>query len=660
MNKTVKKLLSILLCLVILSLSVSLLGCFLIENDYDIDDGFDDEYVEPEYRFSVSTSTGDNAATKISIGAVGVIGDYAKVVSLKPYEYLYGEQQVGVAESKDVEPIVISDYECGTDVEIEIPRYDENGYDTIYNKFYVVSESNDIIAGPVYSSQIEPEYKHEQTIKAKGIKGIMCDDAYRAEVADLGCEHTELNMLFTGMIVPNEIYNSATGEITPLEFTESYDVSGQLVITNPTMGSSAVEKYIYNGKTYYFRLDEYGGFKNLRHYDDMIAKYTQDGVKVTLIMLMNYTSNQYVQPYFLTYEASHSQSGSTLRAVNTANAYGADYFAAFMEFIGKRYTQEDGSQKHKYGVVESYVMGNEIDMSIWWNVIVDVTVHEALSLEDYVTEYERMLRIANQALKKYYAGTEVLVSITNRWNQTEGYGYYAPKNILDLLSVKTLQEGNYNWGIAAHPYGVALSNPGFWAGDKNSGMTGALTTSNISWSNLELMQLYLEQPVKLCNGTVRSVYVTEGGVSSSSADDSGMFEKSKRQQAAGVAYAYYKCSQLSCVKALNYYRLIDSTGESAYFGLIVKDMSVKKPAYYVYKYIDTQFSFDVSEEYLEYIEWSEFVGGRLVTYGKNMGNIHEWRDVMPLYKSRFDWNSNWNEDLIIIREVDELVTYKAN
>ena len=60
MNKTVKKLLSILLCLVILSLSVSLLGCFLIENDYDIDDGFDDEYVEPEYRFSVSTSTGDN------------------------------------------------------------------------------------------------------------------------------------------------------------------------------------------------------------------------------------------------------------------------------------------------------------------------------------------------------------------------------------------------------------------------------------------------------------------------------------------------------------------------------------------------------------------------------------------------------------------------
>lgn len=650
------RMLSILLVLVLLCTGIVFSACFLLGNNYNIDDGLDDEYTPPEYSFMISVTAGVNPVTRLTVSGVGNYGDYGTVVSLRNYEYMIGEQCTGVADALDAEPSFVAEYECGTDAAFEIPRYDNDGYDSLYKKFYVISENGEIWAGPVYPTEIEAEFNHDPTLIAKGIKGIMCDDAYRPEVADLGCEHTELNMLYTGIIVPNETYDATSKTVLPIEYEELPAVDGMILLRNKANNVTClVEKYIYCGETYYFRVDEFGGYKNLKHYDEMISKYTNDGVKVTLIMIMNYCVDQTVQPYFLTYEASHSQSPSTLRAVNTSNPYGANYFAAFMEFIGKRYNQEDGSAEFKYGTVESFVMGNEIDLSIQWNVIVDVTVHEALSLEDYVTEYERMFRIANQALKKYYANTIVLVSITNRWYQQEGYGYYAPKNILDVLTMKTLQEGNYNWGIAAHPYGVALSNPGFWQGDKNSSMTGSLNTTNITWSNFEVMQLYLEQPTKLCNGNVRDVYITEGGVSSSNASDTGMFEKSKGQQAAGMAYIYYKCTQLSCVKALNYYRLIDNTGESAYFGLIVTDMTMKKPAYYVYKYIDTEHSFDISEPYLEYIEWSEFVDGSFKTFSKKLGNIRDYQDTMALYKSRFDWSENWDIDKIIIREIGENV-----
>lgn len=654
MKRNLNRFVAVLLCLILLCCGTVFSACFLIENDYDIDDGFDDDpYVEPDYTFTISVTAGDDAQAKIVLKSVGAYGDYAQVVCLKNYEYLSYEQQTGVSEIKNAIPTVICDYECGSELEYAMDRYDEDGYDALYKKFYVIKNNGDIIAGPMYPTEIAPVYTHKQNITAKGIKGIMCDDKYRPEVADLGCEHTELNFLYTGMIVPNEYYDADTGVISPIEYTESTSVNGELMLTGQYTGTFAVEKYQYNGKTYYFRLDDYGGFHNLRHYDEMISKYTQDGVKVTLIMLTNYCSNQSVQPYFLTFSASHTQPESTLRAVNTSNEYGANYFGAFMEFIAKRYSVEDGSAPYKYGTVESYVMGNEIDQSYFWNSMVDIRYQEALTLEEYVTEYERMLRISNQAVKNAYSENVILISLTNRWNQQESAAYYPPKGIVDLLCYKTITEGNYNWGIGAHPYGVSLSTPGFWAGDKNSPMTGSLNTSNITWSNLEVFQLYLEQPSKMCNGKVRDVYITEGGVSSSPPDDSGMFESSKNQQAAGLAYAYYKCSQLSCIKALNYYRLIDNSGESAYFGLISADMSIKKPAYYVYKYIDTQYSYDVSDPYLDYIEWSEYSQGVLRTYGRQYGDFFDYKGVMPLYKSRFNWEEHWDESKIFIRVIDE-------
>lgn len=653
------KKISTLMFVLILFLSSGLVtGCSFLDVNFDVDDGYDNEneITKLDYTFNVSSSL---TKTSLNISGVGEYGDYARVVSLKPWEYLYGEEQVGISDYIQATPVDVAEYECGTTATIEVDRY-VNKFDTIYNKYYVLDYFDNILAGPVYATEIEPEYKHKQVLTAKGIKGVMCDDAYQPEVADLGCEHTELNFLYTGMIVPNEIYNKQTGEITPIKYIENVDSLGNVISITRGGETTPVEAYDYNGTRYYFRTETYGGYQNLHHYDNLISKYTNDGVKVTLIMLTGYNSNQYIQPHFLTYEASHSQSQGTLRAVNASNPYGAGYWGAFMEFISKRYSCEDGSSIHKYGTVESYVLGNEIDLSVQWNVMVDVTHHEALSIADYATEYERMMRIANQAMKKYYTNNVALVSITNRWYQLEGFGYYAPKNIIDFLCNKTRLEGNYNWGIAAHPYGVNLSQPEFWKNDtKTLGMNGSLNTSNISWTNLEVLQLYLEQDSKKCNGNIRDVYITEGGVSSSDTSNTTMFSTTKNQQAAGIAYIYYKCSQLSCIKALNYYRLIDNSGESAYFGLLSPNKALEKPAYKVYKYVDTQYSFIVSNDYLSYIEWSKFIDGSYYSYGKNVGNVNDYQDTMALFDSRFDWDSNWNLDLMIIREVASVPEYDA-
>ncbi len=623
-------------------------GCSLTEFEFDINAGYDEpleEYVDPDYKFNVSCSLDK---TTITLDGIGYYGDEAKVVSLKPYEYLYGENQTGICENTNATPNVIADYECGKGAQVEINRFDADGYDTVYCKFYVIDDGGEILAGPVYPTEITPENDHEEVVKVVGKKGIMCDDMYRSEVADLNCVYTELNFVISGMIVPLENYDEITQQITPIKYEEHLDENGKGYIVGPDGVQQEVEAYVHNGKKYYFRVCDYAGINGLRHYDEIISHYTRDGVKVTLIVLLIFNDNQLVQPYFMTYPDART-SKSKLLAINTSNEYGAGYWAALMEFVAKRYSKEDDASTAQYGAVETFVIENEIDAANDWHAMVD-DKHEPIDLEDYTVEYERTLRIANQSMKSAFSRDVALISFTNYWKYDKGWAAtYQSKDILDIISSKTRREGNYNWGIAAHPYGFNLRIPNFWSNDINY-VNGSLNTAAITWTNLEVLQLYLEQETKLCNGKVRDVYITEGGISACPKGEQ-LTDAAKRQQAAGVAYAYYKSTQLSCIKALIYYRLIDNTDDGGHFGLLSTDEQIK-PAYEVYRFIDTQYSFEITNQYYDCIKWVKMENGTLHTYPETFGEP-SYQNLMCICPSKFDWTTHWDESLIIVRETSE-------
>lgn len=638
-----------LILIVLLSFSFVFAGCTFNPIDFDIDSGYDEEdnvESEPDYDFNITSSL--NSIT-IKVSGVGDVGTKANLVSLNPYQYLYGEENTGLSDDIVFDPQEVTVIEGGEDNVITLDRYDIDGNDGVYKKYYVLDDAGDIMVGPMYCTDIEPISKDPDPTQPTNLKGLMCDDRYTDRVTDLGCSYTEINFLIDNMIVPNELYNESTGLITPINYREE-KINGQLYIhrldaSGNDVTTEKAESIIYNGKKYYFRTDN---SSYLPYYDSLIKTYTSENVRMTIIMLMHNVANKYIQPYFLTYPATASVSKSKYVQLNTANEYGAGYWAAFMEFLGNRYCTETAN--FKYGRVQTYVIGNEIDLSGSWNNIVSPT-QSALSLNDYVEEYERQMRIANMALKKYCKETTVLVSISHYWAGKGGD--YSVKEILDLLCKKTLKEGNYNWGIAAHPYGRNLTVPNFWYDDVAGGsVNGSLTSFALTWTNLEILQLYLEQSAKRYFGNVRDVYITEGGVSSSSPIAQETLDLQRRQQAAGITYIYYKCANLSCIKALIYYRLIDNPGESAYFGLYTYNMEVQKPAYDVYKYVDTQHTQEeFIDGYLKEIGWA--MNG--ITYGKDAGNVSTWKDVMGICPSRFDWNAISDEqfyDNIITRIVD--------
>lgn len=609
------------------------LGCSLFDWNTDIDDGFDrEEMIATEYDFTITASLD---TITVSASSIGEYGNQAKLVALPPYQYLYTESIHGLSENTDSTPIEIETYACGTSAVITFDRYADE-IDRTYYKYFFVDEANNVLAGPVYCTDIQPLYTHESPIVNKGIKGVTSEDRKDESVLDLGCTSTAINVLTENLVVPNEI--DKDGEWVQFHFNESIDSNGDLLIES-NGAYERVEKFAYNGKSYYMRLNT---FEDL---DDLISWYTQRNVRVVLILLQRNIQNPYVQPNSMLYP--NTESSNTFVQVNTSNELGAGYWGAIMEFLARRYSQDEDAATSKHGIVESYVLGNEIDLSSDWNAIVPVD-HPPLELEDYVEEFERILRIGNIAIKKYSSNNKVLASITHHWSARGGE--YAPKDIVDSLTKKTIRQGNYDYGFAVHPYGANLAIPNFWSGDTYYWqMSGNLNTSKITWSNLEVLQLYLEQPSKLCNGEIRSVYLTEGGVSSGAATDT----YADMEQCAGIAYAYYKATQLSCIKALIYFRLVDHPGDGTPFGLIRRD-GTRKDSYNVYKYIDTQYTDTVSAPYLRLIEWSTKENGQSVAHGYDLGNVRSYYDTMAIFPSKFDWASHWDESKFILRRVDDM------
>lgn len=554
------------------------------------------------------------------------------VVAVKAYEYVEGEQEIyGLSSDKfssDDETIVVGDYKLGTQKNVEINRY-ADGFDRLYCKYYVVYDGK-ILRGPLYTTDIQPASDAVPQFDIKSKKGILGEklDYYN----DLNCSYATINLEINDLIYPNELLDE-NGEEIPLAHPDD-----------------AIE-FVSNGKTYYFRKSKVESF------DSMIRDFYNAGANITGII---YAPSTGVSEQSETFPAKMTYLPWATMAVgrnptpgivglNTSNKYGFGYVVAVMEFLANRYTQSG----LPHGYVANFVIGNEVDYARDYNRISD----KHASLDVYMEEYSRLLRLSNLAFKKYHEDITVTMPLTQSW-ANRGYSEvdnsvssYAPKAMVEWLNVKTKMEGDYDWGIAPHcyTYGLALSEV-FYNDTLNgrkpissiTGLGGGMTndyetSAKITFSNIELIDLFLNQDTMKYNGTVRSVFLTEQGVSSYKDDTAG-----RNNQAACIAAVWYKLSQLDSIKSFCYYRLSDYINEfagDARFGLLDANRE-PKPAYEVYKYIDTQYSEIAAKDYLRYLRYVD-VNGKLQSYEN--GGVKSYMDLLDVFetnwlKGDYDWN----------------------
>ena len=537
----------------------------------------------------------------ISLHRLGVSG-HAYVYAYHANDYYPTDTIRGISSSVKSQGTFIGRYRCGTNKTFTIERY-TNGYDALYYKYYVIYE-NTILYGPVYATDILSE-NQDVHFKQSTIKGMFADADRENEFKyadDLNVKSITINIAISELIYSNEPVNGKT-----------------MMIPNDAISMKV------NGKMYYFHKDA------VSEYDKYVQEASKRHMNVIAIIAAWKSGGYYTTyPDALKYDSPVS---NTLMGTNTANDLGREYLIATMEFLAKRY-----SQSAEKGYISHYVISNEIDSTYYF--------YNCNDLNTYMEEYKRTLRLSNLAVKKYAVNAQVVVPFTHMWNAAQNevdaaaYGYcLKPKEMLDWLAHYTNARGAYDWAIAPHLYSAINTKSNYAGSDVETGnLSGDYKTSKIiTFSNLEVLGEYLEQNSLKYKGQMRSVYLTEGGPSSGSNT-----KESQNQQAASVAQAYYKASQLSFIKSFNFYRLKDHQDETK-VGLscgLLDENNQPKPVYDVYKYIDTPATYDHSDPYLTYIHYKRD-GQKEISVAA--GTLHSWQDAMWVYTSSYNWQKDYKK-----------------
>lgn len=339
------------------------------------------------------------------------------------------------------------------------------------------------------------------------------------------------------------------------------------------MGETADETfptitYTYQGTDYLFNGAAING------YDGLFTYLTDLGMCSTAIVLNDWNDNyiEMIHP-----KARDKSGGASYYMFNTAEEEGVKELEAVASFLTERYS--DG----EHGMVYSWVIANEINQFKTWNYMDtdDVTY--------YTQEFEKAFRIFYQAAKRRYAGAKVYFSIDHDWNSNDGDNriYFNARDLIEGINRAALKHGNYDWGIAIHPYPNPLTRVNYWSQEYDK----TQDAQTLSIMNLNVLTDFLKQEEYLdTKGNVRSITITELGFSS---------KFGQKLQAAAFAYCYYITEANPYVEAFIMNRQTDAPEEMVQglsFGIYGYDHS-EKFLKDIFCNIDT----DKGEEYIDFM-----------------------------------------------------------
>lgn len=417
---------------------------------------------------------------------------------------------------------------------------------------------------------------------AKSIKGV--GTLMPSDLERLGVQHTSINVLLWEMLTLSD------------------------------HGDASIP-YEFEGETYYFR-KEY-----INSLDNTLSNCLKNNMSIFGIFIMKNANNANPDSPAKYYAHPDSTRVADLVGVNMKDERGIQYYKAIMHFIAERYSRPDG----KYGRFDGYVVGNEIGASETWN---NMGLNK--SLNDYVDEYTRWLRITNTIVRSYYADVRIYASFDHGWTSNpheeqkeygiEDYAGYSNRDIIDAINKTGKLQGDFDWSIAWHPYPENIFDPQVWNAPKS---TNSFDTTYIGFNNLQVLPAYMRQKEMLYKGKARHIALTEQGFTSR--DNS---EHNQLLQAAAYAYAYYKAL---CVPGIDLFSMnghIDNTLEmNLLLGLwsakegTVNTPDFQKKVYDVFKYIDTTDSLKVTQPMLEVI--SESMGKKITRWDQLIPEFDE-------------------------------------
>ncbi len=427
-----------------------------------------------------------------------------------------------------------------------LPRYDQ-----ILSKWAVIARTPDLpdslLSHAVYATDLSgaakwPELQPPVSRTKKGLGGIHPDPSLFPDLAELGIGHLTHNIVLSSLLRQHPGPDTIPHE--------------------------------YAGQTYHFAQ---AGVDVI----DRVTTFARDhDIIVSAIILVPNVKNRDSWAGRVLTHPDADPSGIYSMA-NVATFEGANHYAATMRFLAERYARPDAA----HGRITHWIIHNEVDSGwIWTNSGVK-------SPHAYLDDYGKSMRIAYHAVRSHDPHAKVFISLTHYWTRThkpDDPKFYRPRQLLSLLNRYGKVEGDFEWGLAYHPYPQSLFHPRTW---EDRAPTDDFGTPYITFKNIEVLDRWMRQTPFLYRGEkVRTILLSEQGFHSDPANPDSL-----RDQSAAIAYAWKKISALDSIEAFHYHRWIDHEKEGGLnLGLwTVKPGTItlpneKKPSWSLFQALDTE------------------------------------------------------------------------
>jgi hypothetical protein len=272
---------------------------------------------------------------------------------------------------------------------------------------------------------------------------------------------------------------------------------------------------------------------------------------------------------------------------NLAEPAGAALYAAVLDLLASRYASPDSP----HGWFRNWIVHNEIDHGwIWTNM-------GEHPLPTYLDTYLRSLRLCHALIRSRSPHPRTFIPLTHQWTAGDDPGLrsYSPRQIIDLTAQVTAAEGDFDWGVAYHPYPRNLFQPRTW---QDPDTTADFDTPFITLRNIDVLTRYLDQPHLHFAGQARPLLLSEQGFHTA-ADD----PDAQAAQATALAFAWHQLRSLppgQRPEAFHYHRWQDHPKEG---GLLLGLRSFPSPdhphgtpkqGYHLYQNLDTASEPDLS------------------------------------------------------------------
>lgn len=467
----------------------------------------------------------------------------------------------------------IQEQAAGQPFSFQIPSNWSSSPNRIYNRFvaavhdgekYVEVSNHHYVTNP---EAVAPNQKpYDQPISKKGLR-IQID--MLTDAMDLGVKHAGTDIMFQQIL------------------------------------GSGID-YVYDGKTYHFSKN------NIENYDKTISALSGKSINVTAVILNGWSD---ATPD-LHYPGVGQTSGTYHYMFNVVTKKGYEETRAIAAFLADRY---DGSNPN-YGKISNWVIGNEVNNQKDWNYM------GPTDLTNYVREYQKAFRVFYTAIKSTSASDRVFISLDYNWNrEIDGRLKYGGKNIVDSFNSIANVEGQYDWGLAYHPYPYPMTEPEFWDDDQSGLINNSFDSPIINFKNLNtLTDYFAQEALKAPSGLVRHIILTEQGFTAKSQTRGEV----PYIQAAAFAYSYYLVDSNPYIDAYLLSRQVDGPAEAVLGisqGLWECDMSQpdrivavkRRKIWEVFKHIDKKDNTLAATE-----------------FAKPIIGIEKWSDVVPNFKWR--------------------------